>query len=359
VSFDNGGFETYNNLGGAVWLSDSTFIVAWTHAADIPQIMGRIGTLSSPTSASPILMNDSSSARSNSHFVRMATHELADRFAAIWEQGILNTDTLHLRMFSRAGLPLGTSVVVMPDSPSAPPYWAGVGMYPNADVKIVWTEKSSSGTWNIRTMRYSKDGMPLGTVVMINALPALSHAETEVAIDNDGTAIVVWESDESPAVRIRAQRIRADGSLLGNNFLISGKPDTVNQFEPAVSIRNGRVYVLWTEGNQIRGRIFGFNDNTLSLTASQFSPAKFELSQNYPNPFNPSTTIRYALASRSRVTLTVFNTLGQQVSTLVNETQDAGYHDVRFDGSGLASGVYFYRMQAGDLVQTKRLLILR
>ncbi len=83
------------------------------------------------------------------------------------------------------------------------------------------------------------------------------------------------------------------------------------------------------------------------------------LSQNYPNPFNPSTTIRYALSGRTHVTLTVFNTLGQQAATLVNETQEAGYHDVRFDGTGFASGVYFYRLKAGDFIQSKKLLILR
>jgi hypothetical protein len=86
---------------------------------------------------------------------------------------------------------------------------------------------------------------------------------------------------------------------------------------------------------------------------------QFSLQQNYPNPFNPSTNIRYALPQRSYVTLVVYNTLGQQVATVVNESEDAGYHDVRFDGSGLASGVYFYRIQAGTFVQAKKLVVLR
>jgi hypothetical protein len=59
------------------------------------------------------------------------------------------------------------------------------------------------------------------------------------------------------------------------------------------------------------------------------------------------------------VTLTVFNTLGQQVATLVNESEEAGYHEVKFDGSGLSSGAYFYQMQAGGFLRTGRLLLLR
>jgi len=88
-------------------------------------------------------------------------------------------------------------------------------------------------------------------------------------------------------------------------------------------------------------------------------PAAFDLHQNYPNPFNPSTVIQYDLPQRSHVALAVFNALGQQVATLVNESQEAGIHEVRFEGSGLASGVYFYRIQAGDFVAMKKLILLR
>jgi hypothetical protein len=83
------------------------------------------------------------------------------------------------------------------------------------------------------------------------------------------------------------------------------------------------------------------------------------LEQNYPNPFNPSTTIRYALPHRSQVTLTVFNTLGQQVATLVAGEVDAGFHEVTFDASGLASGVYFYRLHAGGYTQIRKMLLVR
>lgn len=88
-------------------------------------------------------------------------------------------------------------------------------------------------------------------------------------------------------------------------------------------------------------------------------PAEFSLSQNYPNPFNPSTMIQYGVPSRSRVSLALFNPLGQMVRVLVDEEKEAGYHHVQLDASGLSSGTYFYQLKAGDVVKTNRLTLLK
>jgi hypothetical protein len=88
-------------------------------------------------------------------------------------------------------------------------------------------------------------------------------------------------------------------------------------------------------------------------------PGSFTIEQNYPNPFNPSTNIRYGLPHNARVTLKVFNTLGQLAAILIDADQAAGYHEAKSDGSNLASGVYFYRIQAGGFVQTKKFILLR
>ena len=88
-------------------------------------------------------------------------------------------------------------------------------------------------------------------------------------------------------------------------------------------------------------------------------PKETLLEQNYPNPFNPRTTIKFELPRASQVHLSVFDILGREVSVLVNEKRDAGVHEVKFNGSGLASGMYFYRLQAGDFVQTRKFCLIR
>jgi photosystem II stability/assembly factor-like uncharacterized protein len=89
------------------------------------------------------------------------------------------------------------------------------------------------------------------------------------------------------------------------------------------------------------------------------TPQKFQLSQNFPNPFNPITTIQYVLTERAKVTLKIYDVLGNEIRTLVDETQSAGTHLQQWDGSGLPSGVYFYRLEGGPFVQTRKLLLLK
>ncbi|MBM2840556.1 MAG: hypothetical protein HW412_1084 [Bacteroidetes bacterium] len=88
-------------------------------------------------------------------------------------------------------------------------------------------------------------------------------------------------------------------------------------------------------------------------------PHTFALHQNYPNPFNPTTTMTYALPKKEHVTLRVFNLLGQEVATLVDEVQEAGTRSVKFSSRGLATGLYFYRFSSESFSQTRKLVVLK
>jgi hypothetical protein len=96
-----------------------------------------------------------------------------------------------------------------------------------------------------------------------------------------------------------------------------------------------------------------------SVAAGHAFPSRVSLAQNYPNPFNPSTSITYTLASAGRVTLTVYSVSGEEVGTLVDRTQSPGVHEVRFDASGLSSGVYIYRLRQGDATESRKMLLIR
>jgi hypothetical protein len=106
----------------------------------------------------------------------------------------------------------------------------------------------------------------------------------------------------------------------------------------------------------------GKDDRATTLVESQLigKPGKFQLHQNYPNPFNPSTLINYQLPMSSEVELSIYNLLGQKVATLVSEKQQAGQYQLEWHADGFASGLYFYRLQAGTgFVQTKKMLLIR
>ncbi len=93
--------------------------------------------------------------------------------------------------------------------------------------------------------------------------------------------------------------------------------------------------------------------------ADSFLPPTFSLSQNYPNPFNPMTDVRYQFAERSHVLLRIYDVLGREVATLVNEVKPQGEYTVHWDAGNAPSGVYFYRVQAGEFVKTKKMILMR
>jgi len=95
------------------------------------------------------------------------------------------------------------------------------------------------------------------------------------------------------------------------------------------------------------------------VTAEEEQPVTYALSQNFPNPFNPTTQIRFSVPHAGRVLITIFDLLGREESTLVDGEMPAGTYTVTWNASQAASGMYFYRMRAGDFVDTKRMLLLR
>jgi hypothetical protein len=96
-----------------------------------------------------------------------------------------------------------------------------------------------------------------------------------------------------------------------------------------------------------------------SVEDEELLPTVFKLEQNYPNPFNPSTKIKFAVPEKSNVLIKIYDILGSEVETLVNKEMDAGWYDKDFNAAGLSSGIYLFRMEAGNYVNTKKMIYLK
>ncbi|HFD32631.1 MAG TPA: T9SS type A sorting domain-containing protein [Gammaproteobacteria bacterium] len=138
-------------------------------------------------------------------------------------------------------------------------------------------------------------------------------------------------------------------------------------FKNTITPQNAGQYLYYIKAVDAYG-YYNFSD-TLSLTVDSASPIgseisldipkKYYLHQSYPNPFNPTTTIRYDLPISSDVKIDVFNSLGQKIKTLIQKKLPAGHHSVNFNGSALASGVYYYKITAGKFTQVKKMLLIK
>jgi hypothetical protein len=159
------------------------------------------------------------------------------------------------------------------------------------------------------------------------------------------------------------------GAVVGNNGTILATTDGGTNWYVDSSVANittGNLYDLFALPSMETGWVVG-DSGVIRISGTPvdvepnmgYVPEKHSLSQNYPNPFNPSTTIEFSLPQASHTTLRVYNMVGEEVATLVSEELNVGKYTTQWNASGVASGVYFYRLQVGDFVATKKLLLLR
>ena len=192
----------------------------------------------------------------------------------------------------------------------------GYGIYKSVDNGLTWITKMGAG-WDFSCLKISSDGK--------------IYAATQ--------GNWLYESDDN-----------------GDNwFLVNGG---LNDSKYILSLEITKSGFLFA-GMDYYGIYKSANKVVTTLNEENTVPSKFELMQNYPNPFNPSTSIEYSVPSNEYVLLKVYDLLGNEVNTLVNERQSAGNYEVNFDASNLASGIYFYRIQSGSFIQTKKLMLLK
>jgi hypothetical protein len=199
----------------------------------------------------------------------------------------------------------------------------GIDSFGSEDI-IYFTlaQPAPAGTQGIYAVRRLNNPSQTVELVYADKQDDVSQFRSDITLDAAGNVIYFENSNEEVVVI-------SPPSFYGNQFTANA-PDTIRVLDSGTGV----------EG---QGGL----------------PAVFVLTQNFPNPFNPTTNIRYVLPTDAVASLRVYDVLGRDVATLVDERKSAGTYEVRFDATGLASGVYLYRLKAGDFVETRKLVLMR
>lgn len=268
--------------------------------------------------------------------------------------------------------------------PSGAIVWAvdGVVMnnnvaYDQTDPKIVsdglgggiisWTDYITGITADIYAQRVNSTGAVQWTATGVTICTASGdQIHSQLTSDGNNGAYITWEDHRNAGNSdIYAQRIASNAALnwaaTGYEICIEGN----DQLNPAI-VSNGNLgaIVVWQDyrsGNNFDIYEVGFNTSGIIGINNNgtINPADYMLLQNYPNPFNPVTVISYNLPEASNVKLSVQNMLGQNVTVLVNGTQTAGYHSIEWNAARFPSGIYFYRLEAGSFISSKKMILIK
>ncbi|MCX6136653.1 MAG: T9SS type A sorting domain-containing protein [Ignavibacteriales bacterium] len=213
------------------------------------------------------------------------------------------------------------------------------------------------------------------------AYTAIGKTAATTAMSTDFNDLYVSPTDTSHAIgRINATTPVLYRTLADWRAISGGDSSSISVAPPFVSmtdlhIPNGTTTQIEGRGTPIPGITTDIDGNTRNplkpdMGADEFNgttsvqlsaavPALYALDQNYPNPFNPTTTIGYQIPVRGSVTISVFDVLGKEIRTLVNEQKEAGRYDVSFEAGNFSSGIYFYRIHAGNFVSVKKMFLMK
>jgi len=286
-------------------------------------------------------------------------------FATVWQDGRYgNLWSVSIQFYSEDG-PVGTNHRINESPPgTAFALWPSVAM--NSAGKSVVTWIDSRNGFQIFGQMFDETGSPVGDNFQVSETPQGGdiYSRPEVAMRDDGSFMVVWTDSTSvpSAFRARGRQYDAGGVPLGPPFILpnidvlSGHPD--------IATDGSAYYYVWIDNrlNQQYYNIFAKKTDAVISSVDAATgelPAAFTLYPAYPNPFNPSTRIEYTIPEQRHVLLKVFDVLGREVATLVDEVKMPGHYQSIFDAASLPSGIYLYRIEAGGVTQSKRMVLIR
>ena len=295
-------------------------------------------------------------------------------YMVVWQDGRAdNNFDITLQRYTASG-PAGGNVRVNSGDPANTINLAPViAMNGAGNTVVVWADGRNGTSLELYGQRYTATGQTVGGNFQISTGQGILMDRPEVAMRSDGSFMVVWTDSLTgvagqDAYRARARLFDAAG------FATSPPVIVPNQNVPSggvdVDTDGTLFYISWIDTRlngsdaQIYAKILGSLTTGLAETDDGVSPHAFALGENYPNPFNPTTRIDFTLPRSERVRLTVYDVTGRTVAVLVDAVRSAGRHAVTWNGRDaagrpVASGVYLYRLEAGDVTATRRMVLMK
>ncbi|MFC2088162.1 T9SS type A sorting domain-containing protein [Calditrichota bacterium] len=283
-----------------------------------------------------------------------------------WLDHDINVSGFHINwlLFNLPGIPItpGFPIINCDLSP---------GSY-NGNIYICWTDQRSGyNDTDVWVVKSTDGGSTWSTPIRVNDDPSGRHqffAWMTIDQTNGYLYFVFYDRrNYSNSQTDVYMAVSKDGGNTFTNFLVSDSSfiPTANDFIGhyiGVSAHNNIVRPVWTRIDNRQLSLWTAIvdiESSIDADSQKIFPVNFEITSIYPNPFNPATTIRYNLSNKGHVKLSVYNSLGQQIETLVDAVQTRGNHELTWDAKNLSSGVYLFQLQLGELTNTQKAVLLK
>jgi len=282
-----------------------------------------------------------------------------------WKSLVADVGQVYLQVISASGVPVDGNVPVASGRATDSQEDFDLAVDPaSGEFVIAWISKSESDEYAILAQRYSATAVPVGDAVSITTSPSLELSEISTAIDAARNFTVCWTDARSGYPSVYMAVVTSD-DIVGSATPVAHPSGEARAEHCALAMTGQDVFAVWSD-NRNAGNGFDIfaNSYDYSPTAADdldqpIVPSGYRLAQNYPNPFNPITTIRFYLAKPGAASILVHNLLGQLMAREEWEHLGIGWHSYEFAGSNIPSGVYFYRLTAGDFDSSKKMLLLK
>jgi hypothetical protein len=361
--------------GGGIGV-DSTgkFVICWSNRPTISSIYPKVFFQRFDSSGNKIGIVDTvNELNTRSRYPSIAVKNDGS-YVICWQDNRFNTTgnkfDIYMQRFLANGVRIGNNVKVNDDiDTTTDQNYSSISTDGNGKFAICWIDERIPSSTKVYYQLYDNSGNPIGP----NKLASNTSSGFAIGIfpvcsmRKDGYFFIGWSNYDSFLGRRFDNLGNPYGTLSNNPYVvpINPPPSTLQACED-IFVLGDRVYSTWIDnrlGNiDIFCNIRGFqNPDTvvMAINNNHTFLNDFYLYEPYPNPFNPISTIKYDLPKESKVIIRMYDLLGREIKTLVNEVKQAGYHEAMFDGTNYASGLYIYRIEAGSFTDVKKMVLVK